>query len=118
VAFHKFMMKAKSFRGTAGQLLQELNAAESIAKGHRWPQNPRALSGRLRRDAKLLAEIEMVFDIKQGRNRHRLMVAQVKMAPEPPENVGRPAKEGPQGRASRRKAAPAIAREAELPLFG
>jgi putative DNA primase/helicase len=78
-----YMAKVKTFRGTAGQLLQELNATANIAKGSRWPENPQTLSLRLRRDAKLLPEVGMEFGIKEGRNRDRMIVAHAKLPPEP-----------------------------------
>jgi putative DNA primase/helicase len=119
MAFGDYMTKTKTFRGTAGQLLQELNATGSIAKGNRWPKNSRALSGRLRRDAKLLSEIEIEFDIKEGRNRDRLIVAQSKLPPEPPQDDGERSMGAPEGfAASRRgKAAPKKTAAMELPLF-
>jgi hypothetical protein len=81
ITLREYMLKVGTFRGTFGQLLQELNSAVSIRRGNRWPENPRALSGRLRRDAKLLPEIEFDFDIpKQGHNRDRIVAAKVKFS--------------------------------------
>jgi len=119
MAFRDYMTKVKAFRGTAGQLLQELNATGSIAKGNRWPRNPRALSGRLRRDAKLLSEIEIEFDIKEGRNRDRLIAAQSKLSPELPLGEDETSMGAPECfAASRRsKAAPKTAAAPELPYL-
>jgi energy-coupling factor transporter ATP-binding protein EcfA2 len=117
-AFEDYVTKVNVFRGTAGQLLQELNAAGRIAKGNNWPKNPRALSGRLRRDRKLLPEIEMEFNIKEGRSRDRVMVAQSKLPPMSAQGDHETSKkglEGPSG--SRRKAAPKKAVAPDLLSF-
>jgi putative DNA primase/helicase len=116
--FEEYIRDVKSFRGTAGQLLQELNAAAGIPKGRLWPRNPRALSGRLRRDVKLLPEIEMAFGIKEGRNRDRLMFADLKHSPELPEKSGSPAKAGKERAGTTVSGKIARAETgAELPLF-
>ena len=80
------MAEARTFRGTAGQLLKELGTAATF-KGNSWPNSPRALSERLRRDAKLLPEIDMEFGIKEGHNRNRLIVANLKPCPELPQET-------------------------------
>ena len=117
--FRDYVREIKTFRGTAGQLLQELNGAARIPKGHRWPRNPRALSGRLRHDAKLLLpEIKMEFNIKEGRNRDRLIVADLKLSPESPKKPDGRAKAADKGPGSMAKGKVASAAAgAELPLF-
>jgi putative DNA primase/helicase len=79
-----YLATVKTFRGTAGQLLKELNATTTFAKGNRWPESPQVLALRLRSDAKLLPEIDMEF-IRKGHNRDRLIVATFKPLPEQPE---------------------------------
>jgi hypothetical protein len=80
IAFRDYMGKVGTFLGTATRLLQELNAHTSM-KGIRWPTSARALSGRLRRDCKLLLpEIEIDFDPPAGRKNERLLFAEAKFS--------------------------------------
>jgi hypothetical protein len=73
--------------GTASSLLVALGEAvdERIAKSKTWPENPRALSGRLRRAATFLRKIgiEVAFK-KEGRARSRI----VHITASAPENAG------------------------------
>jgi hypothetical protein len=85
VAFGDYMAEVKTFRGTAGQLLKKLDAAATITKGNRWPKSPRALSGQLRRDARLLPEINLEFNIMEGHNHNRIIVANLKPSSEQPQ---------------------------------
>lgn len=121
VTFRDYMAKAKTFRSTAGQLLKELNAAATVAKGNRWPKSPRALSGQLRRDAKLLPEIELEFNIKEGHNHNRIIVANLKPSSDQSQavNVEAP-KDNPQAAPSSTRKTPMkkTTQAGQLGLFG
>jgi hypothetical protein len=110
--------KTKAFRGTCGALLNVLNDQGSGTRGHRWPKNPRAVSSRLRRDAKLLPELKMEFDIKEGRNRDRLMVIELKDADQPLQTEAQATKgRREQDPGTGRKAQLSVAKEPEMSLF-
>jgi hypothetical protein len=75
--------------GTASDLLGALGevAGERVAKSKTWPDNPRALSGRLRRAATFLRKIgiETSFQ-REGRERTRIICITTtgnNLAPEP-----------------------------------
>ena len=75
------------WKGTASSLLVALGEVvdERIAKSKTWPDNPRALSGRLRRAATFLRKvgIEVAFT-KEGKARTRI----VHISASAPENAG------------------------------
>jgi hypothetical protein len=75
------------WKGTASNLLVALSQVvdERIAKSKTWPDNPRALSGRLRRAATFLRKIgiEVAFK-KEGKARTRI----VHITASAPENAG------------------------------
>jgi hypothetical protein len=97
--------------------LKEVNALGGI-KGHRWPQNPRAVSSRLRRDAKLLPELKMEFDIKEGRNRDRLLVIEMNAIAQPCEAGTEVAADRPKEKnKTARKTPPISVKGSEMPLF-
>ncbi|WP_202639175.1 hypothetical protein [Bradyrhizobium sp. CCBAU 051011] len=82
------MMTARTvWTGTASDLLGDLakEAGERIAKSKHWPNNPRALSGRLRRAATNLRKIgiEIAFAKKKSRVRDRIITITFS-APEKP----------------------------------
>ena len=85
LAFRTYMSRVGTFRGTATELLQELNAVKGTFKGNRWPKNCQEISCRLRRDAKLLPDVAMELGIREGHKRTRLIVARSKVAVEKPE---------------------------------
>jgi hypothetical protein len=76
MAVRAFMADRTVWTGTATDLLSSLSAAadERIAKAKTWPENARALSGRLRRAATFLRKIsiEVSFE-RQGRGRTRII---------------------------------------------
>ena len=71
-----FMSARTAWSGTASDLLSALEeaAGERIAKAKSWPDNPRALGGRLRRAASFLRKIgiEINFE-RKGRTRTRII---------------------------------------------
>jgi hypothetical protein len=75
-AVRALMSGRTEWTGTASSLLVALGEAvdEPIAKSKTWPDNPRALSGRLRRAATFLRKvgIEVAFN-KEGRARSRIV---------------------------------------------
>ena len=75
-AVRALMSAQTEWKGTASSLLVALGEAvdERIAKSKTWPENPRALSGRLRRAATFLRKIgiEVAFK-KEGRARTRIV---------------------------------------------
>jgi hypothetical protein len=119
LAFRTYMSKAGTFRGTASDLLRELNGMKGTFKGNRWPKNPRDISGRLRRDVKLLPEVDIEFDIREGHNRTRLMVAQSRLQMEKPQpEIERPETKPGVVSASRNKTASKRPADEQLGLFG
>ena len=76
VAVRAIMAAQTEWTGTASELLGELEkmAGERVAKSKTWPENPRALAGRLRRAATFLRKIgiEINFD-RKGRARTRVI---------------------------------------------
>jgi hypothetical protein len=118
ITLQDYLAEIKTFRGTAGQLLKKLDAAATIAKGNHWPKSPRALSGRLRRDAMLIPEIEIEFGIREGHNRTRLIAASVKVAAEQPDGDDEIVKSRSTKRSASRQNAPSkVSGNAPLPLF-
>ena len=75
-AVRAVMTERTEWTGTASDLLGALGeaAGERIAKSKTWPDNPRALSGRLRRAATFLRKIgiEVSFE-REGRARTRII---------------------------------------------
>jgi hypothetical protein len=75
-AVRAFMADRSVWAGTASDLLGSLSGAadERTTKAKTWPENPRALAGRLRRAATFLRKIgiEISFD-RQGRRRTRII---------------------------------------------
>jgi energy-coupling factor transporter ATP-binding protein EcfA2 len=119
LAFQTYMSKVGTFRGTAGELLRELNGIKGTFKGNRWPKTPRAIAGRLRRDRKLLPEVDMEFEIREGHNRTRVMAARSKLPVEMPQiEVDEPKTKPEAVSNSRNKGAAKKAADLQLGLFG
>jgi hypothetical protein len=76
-AFRDFMMRERNYKGTAEELLQVLGTSVS-KKGNHWPSSPRAASARLRRYR--FENIGVEFDIREGHNRRRLIIASIREA--------------------------------------
>lgn len=76
-AVRLLMESMSEWAGTATDLLSTLSlqAGEQITRSRYWPDNPRALSVRLRRYATALREtgIEVVLDQREGHDRDRLI---------------------------------------------
>ena len=76
-AVRSMMAERTEWTGTATELLDALNeiAADSIVRSRGWPNNPRALSGRLRRVAPFLRKsgIEIALDKREGKMRRRVI---------------------------------------------
>ncbi len=75
-AVRAWMAKRTTWSGTASELLGLLAvvAEERVVKGKTWPENPRALSGRLRRAATFLRKIGIeVRFTKEGRAKTRMI---------------------------------------------
>ena len=75
-AVRAFMAGRAVWTGTASDLLGNLSAAadERIAKAKTWPENARALSGRLRRAATFLRKIGIETSFaREGRGRTRII---------------------------------------------
>ena len=75
-AVRTFMADRALWTGTASDLLSSLSEAvdERIAKAKTWPENARALSGRLRRAATFLRKIGIETSFaRQGRGRNRII---------------------------------------------
>jgi hypothetical protein len=97
------MVMRTEWTGTASELLGALGemAGERLAKSKTWPDNPRALAGRLRRGAAFLRKIgiEIGFD-REGRARTRVIrITHASGCPEPE-------RAGPQPSASSTSPAP------------
>jgi hypothetical protein len=75
-AVRAVMTTRTEWTGTASELLGALGetAGDRVAKSKTWPDNPRALAGRLRRAATFLRKIgiEIGFD-REGRSRTRII---------------------------------------------
>lgn len=71
------LMKSRTvWTGTASDLLNSLAeiVGEKVAKSKTWPDNPRALSGRLRRAATFLRKVGVAIGFRrQGRARSRMI---------------------------------------------
>jgi hypothetical protein len=91
-AVRALMAERSEWTGTASQLLPALVGVvdERVAKSKSWPDDPRVLSGRLRRVAAFLrkAGVEISFT-KEGRARRRV-VRITSSASSAPENAGSP----------------------------
>ena len=75
-AVRALMSARTEWKGTASNLLVALGEVveERIAKSKTWPDNPRALSGRLRRAATFLRKIGIEVDFtKEGKARTRIV---------------------------------------------
>ena len=86
-----FMAGRAVWTGTASDLLGSLSAAdERIAKAKTWPENARALSGRLRRPATSLRKIgiEIDFGKRHGRARARIIQMATSASQRPAEEGG------------------------------
>ena len=72
-----FMTERTEWRGTATELLKELETTlgDAAQNDKSWPSSPRALSERLRRSATFLRKIgiNILFDARQGRARTRMI---------------------------------------------
>ena len=90
-AVRAVMSERTEWKGTASELLAALEeaAGERIAKSKRWPNGPRALSGRLRRAATFLRQvgIEVTFE-REGRARTRIIRITSVSDPAAPNNEG------------------------------
>ncbi len=84
------MMSTRSkWTGTARELLEELEriADEKVTKSKRWPKNPRALSGQLRRLAPALRTVGIMVDFsKEGHAKTRTITIEV-AKDTPPDNA-------------------------------
>src|SRR5262245_36193524 len=71
------MAERTGWAGTATELLSTLEkmAADRVAKSMAWPDNPRALSGKLRRAATCLRRvgIDIILDRREGKMRTRVI---------------------------------------------
>jgi hypothetical protein len=76
-AVHRLMIERTEWTGTASELLVAFDdlADQKILKSKGWPDNPSALSGRLRRVAPPLRKmgIEISFGRNKGRDRTRII---------------------------------------------
>jgi hypothetical protein len=76
-AVRTMMAERTEWAGTASELLAALaeTAGERVARSKTWPDNPRALSGRLRRVAPFLRKvgIEIALDNREGKMRRRVI---------------------------------------------
>jgi hypothetical protein len=91
MAVRAFMTDRTVWTGTASDLLGILSAAdERLAKAETWPENARALSGRLRRAATFLRKIgiEIDFGKRQGRARARIIQMATNASHRPAEEDG------------------------------
>ncbi len=90
-AVRAVMAMRTEWTGTASDLLGALAevAGERAAKSKAWPDNPRALAGRLRRAATVLRKIgiEVAFR-KEGRARARIIDITITPPSAAPENAG------------------------------
>jgi len=90
VAHHLRAMMASTSKwtGTARELLDELGriAGEKVVQSKRWPKNPRAFSGALRRLAPSLRTIGIMVDFtKEGHSKTRTIAIE-KVGTTPPES--------------------------------
>lgn len=91
-AMRAMMVARTNWTGTASQLLIELSGivGERVAKAKTWPENARALSGRLRRAATFLRKvgIEITFSKSKSRSRERIITVTVIAGSRSPEYEG------------------------------
>ena len=90
-ALRALMLKRTKWTGTASELLGALGemAGERVAKSKTWPENPRALGGRLRRTATILRKIGIEIDFeREGRGRTRVIHIATTWEPIAPETEG------------------------------
>jgi hypothetical protein len=76
IAIRTVMTRGTEWRGTASELLGALAAVadERVTKAKSWPENPRALAGRLRRAATFLRKIGIEINFfREGRARTRII---------------------------------------------
>ncbi len=86
-----FMTTRTEWTGTASDLLGALGEAvgERVAKSKTWPDNPRALAGRLRRAATFLRKIGIEISFgREGRARTRTILMATNPSHSAPENSG------------------------------
>ena len=90
-ALRAIMAMRTMWTGTASDLLGALGemVGERVARSKAWPDNPRALAGRLRRASTFLRKIgiEIGFD-REGRARTRVITITDTSNPFEPENAG------------------------------
>jgi hypothetical protein len=90
-AVRALMAAQTEWTGTASELLGALaeQAGERVAKAKTWPDNPRALAGRLRRAATFLRKIGVDIDFgRQGHARTRIVRITAASADPVPERGG------------------------------
>jgi hypothetical protein len=74
-AVRAFMSKWTAWKGTASQLLDELDRGDRFAKAKSWPQSARGLVGQLARAAPFLRKCGIEIDKRrEGRDRGRMIV--------------------------------------------
>ena len=90
-AVRALLVQQTEWTGTASELLDVLGqlSGDRVAKSKAWPDNPRALAGRLRRAATFLRKIgiEITFD-RKGRARTRIIHLTATATPYAPEKEG------------------------------
>jgi hypothetical protein len=77
---HQFVLGCRYWKGTATQLLNELDHPYTFARADRdWPKNPAQLSNRLRRDLPLLGKLGVECEMdREGPDGTRTIVLRIK----------------------------------------
>ncbi len=91
-ALCRFMEARQAWDGTAAGLLKALAdvIGEAASKDKAWPENPRALSGALRRATPALKEAGIVVDRERAQGRGRARIIRVRKVGETPSFASEP----------------------------